>query len=183
VNMNIHSCPVKSTLLPLQLLEYGVMQYCVIRPNFVLTWFVLKGQVCEKSYGASFWCRKSAHPYYVMAWMVRTIVCPGIIVDDQHYYILPARRRQRRKLLRTIAVGMHCCPRQDVHKKNTYQPANCSHIFSCWLRTLDILASFEGLVLQCHIFQLQFQLKITDTHFASRDNLWQNAIGCCRISI
>jgi hypothetical protein len=67
VNMNIYSRPVKSTLLPLQLLEYGIMQCLVFRPNFVLTGFILKGQVCKKSYGASFGCRKTAHPNYVMA--------------------------------------------------------------------------------------------------------------------
>lgn len=33
VNMNMHSCPVKSALLPLRLLEYGVMQCHVIRPK------------------------------------------------------------------------------------------------------------------------------------------------------
>lgn len=33
VNVNMHSCPVKSALLPLQLLEYGVMQCLVIRPK------------------------------------------------------------------------------------------------------------------------------------------------------
>jgi hypothetical protein len=66
--MNIHSYPVKSTLLPLQLLEYGVMQYLFIRPNFVLTGFVLKSHVCEKKpYFASFGCRKTAHPNYVIA--------------------------------------------------------------------------------------------------------------------
>ena len=47
MNMNMHSCPVKSVLLPLQLLKYGVC------PKFVFAGCVLQGQLCEKSYGAS----------------------------------------------------------------------------------------------------------------------------------
>lgn len=189
VKRNMHSCPVKSALLPLQLLEYDVMHCPVIRPKLCTRKMSFKSPSMWKVLCCEFrkeGCVRKNCPSKLCAGLngARKCVCPGIIMDDQHLYIFLIRQSQHKIIVQNCsgwnALWSSLARRSQEKKFIILQIV--AILFLLTARS-EILASFESLAVQFYIMRLQLQFKIGDTSFVPLDSLWQKTIICSTISM